>query len=115
MRFHGRGDRQVKVRGFRIELDEIEAALANCAGVVAAAAWVEESGGSFAEVRAAVSVDPASAAPTSDDLLLQIRRHLNQAAVPARATVLQDLPRTINGKVDYHALATLLRETAAQS
>ena len=115
MRFHGRGDRQVKVRGFRVELDEIEAALANCAGVVAAAAWIEDSGGNFAEVRAAVSVDPISAAPTSDDLILQIRQHLNQAAVPARATVLQDLPRTINGKVDYDALAKLLRATAAQS
>lgn len=115
MRFHGRGDRQVKVRGFRVELDEIEAALANCAGVVAAAAWVEESGSNFAEVRAAVSVDPTAAAPTSDDLIMQLRRHLNQAAVPARATVLQDLPRTVNGKVDYDALAKLLRATAAQS
>jgi amino acid adenylation domain-containing protein len=114
MRFHGRGDRQVKVRGFRIELDEIEAALANCSGVVAAAAWIEQSNSSFAEVRAAVSVDPAYAAPTSDELIVQIRRHLNQAAVPARAAVLQDLPRTINGKVDYDALAKLLRETATQ-
>jgi acyl-coenzyme A synthetase/AMP-(fatty) acid ligase len=104
----------VKVRGFRIELDEIEAALANCSGVVAAAAWIEQSNSSFAEVRAAVSVDPASAAPTSDELIVQIRRHLNQAAVPARAAVLQDLPRTINGKVDYDALAKLLRETATQ-
>lgn len=113
MRFHGRGDRQVKVRGFRIELDEIEAALANCAGVAAAAAWVEQDGNGFAEVRAAVAVDPASTAPTGDDLILQIRRHLNQAAVPARATVLKDLPRTVNGKVDYAALAKLVRETPA--
>jgi amino acid adenylation domain-containing protein len=108
MRFHGRGDRQVKVRGFRVELDEIEAALANCPGVVAAAAWVEQGGNGFAEVRAAVSVDPASTAPTGEELLLQIRRHLNQAAVPARATVLKELPRTVNGKIDYAALAKLV-------
>lgn len=111
MCFYGRGDRQVKLRGFRIELDEIEAALANCAGVVAAAAWVEQGSDGFAEVRAAVSVDPASTAPASDELILQIRRHLNQAAVPARATVLSDLPRTVNGKVDYAALAELSRQT----
>jgi amino acid adenylation domain-containing protein len=111
IRFHGRGDRQVKVRGFRIELDEIEAALANCAGVVAAAAWVEQDGHGFAEVRAAVSVDPASAPPTADELILQLRRHLNQAAVPARATVLSDLPRTANGKVDYAALAKSARQS----
>ncbi|HEX3558177.1 MAG TPA: amino acid adenylation domain-containing protein [Pyrinomonadaceae bacterium] len=108
MRFHGRGDRQVKVRGFRIELDEIEAALANCAGVVAAAAWVEQGGNGFAEVRAAVSVDPSSTSPTGNELILQIRRHLNQAGVPARATVLKELPRTVNGKIDYAALAKLV-------
>jgi amino acid adenylation domain-containing protein len=109
MRFHGRGDRQVKVRGFRIELDEIEAALASCAGVVAAAAWVEQGGNGFAEVRAAVSVDSALTVPTADELMLQIRRHLNQAAVPARAVVLEELPRTVNGKIDYAALAKLVR------
>ncbi len=104
IQFHGRVDRQVKVRGFRIELDEIEAALANCAGVTAAAAWVHNDDSGFAEVRAAVAADAASTPLTSDDLMLQIRRHLPQAAVPEQVFVLKDLPRSANGKVDYAAL-----------
>jgi amino acid adenylation domain-containing protein len=107
MRFQGRVDRQVKVRGFRIELDEIEAALVNCAGVVAAAAWVDNDSNGFAEVRAAVAADPVATTLTGDALILQIRSYLNQGAVPAQVLVLQDLPRSVNGKVDYAALARL--------
>ncbi|MBO0797466.1 MAG: amino acid adenylation domain-containing protein [Blastocatellia bacterium] len=109
MHFHGRIDRQVKVRGFRIELDEIEAALANCAGVVAAAAWVDKDSNGFAEIRAAVATEPASTTLDSNDLIAQIRSHLHQAAVPARILVMKDMPRSINGKVDYAALAELAR------
>jgi amino acid adenylation domain-containing protein len=107
MRFHGRADRQVKVRGFRIELDEIEAALTSCAGVVAAAAWVDSDSNGFAEVRAAVATEALKTGMTPDALILQVREHLSQAAVPARVAVLSDLPRTANGKLDYLALARL--------
>lgn len=109
LRFHGRIDRQVKVRGFRIELDEIESALANCAGVVAAAAWVNSDSNGFTEVRAAVAVGPASANLTGDGLIVQVRNSLAQAAVPAQVLVLSDLPRSVNGKVDYAALAAAAR------
>lgn len=103
--FHGRADRQVKVRGFRIELDEIESTLEGCAGVVAAAAWVAGDGNGLAEIRAAVARNPASTSLTSDHLILQIRPHLNQAAIPSQVLVLDDLPRNDNGKVDYSVLA----------
>jgi acyl-coenzyme A synthetase/AMP-(fatty) acid ligase len=111
MRFHGRIDRQVKVRGFRVELDEIEGALANCVGVIAAAAWVDSDSNGFAEVRAAVALDPASAL-TGHHLIEQVRSCLAQAAVPAHVSVLADLPRSINGKVDYAALAKSVRQSA---
>ena len=45
LEFLGRADRQVKVRGHRVELGEIEAALAACPGVRAAAVLVREQGG----------------------------------------------------------------------
>ena len=109
IRFHGRIDRQVKVRGFRIELDEIESALANCAGVVAAAAWVNRDSNGFTEVRAAVAAGPASTSLTGDDLIVKIRGSLAQAAVPAQVLVMSDLPRSVNGKVDYAALAGSVR------
>jgi amino acid adenylation domain-containing protein len=105
LRFHGRRDRQVKVRGFRIELDEIEAALANCTGVAAAAAWIDNDRNGFAEVRAAVAGKGASVKLNGDDLILRVRRRLSQAAVPARVCVLSSLPRTVNGKIDYAELA----------
>ena len=105
--FHGRADRQVKVRGFRIELDEIESTLESCTGVVAAAAWVAGEGNGLAEIRAAVARNPASMRLTSDELIMQIRPHLNQAAIPGRLFVLDDLPRNVNGKVDYSVLARL--------
>ncbi|HET9179977.1 MAG TPA: amino acid adenylation domain-containing protein [Terriglobia bacterium] len=107
MFFHGRFDRQVKVRGFRIELDEIEAALANCAGVAAAAVWIDNDRNGFAEVRAAVASDAASAKLSGDDLIWKIRRQLSVAAVPLRVCVLSSLPRTVNGKIDYAELARL--------
>ena len=109
IRFHGRIDRQVKVRGFRIELDEIESALANCAGVVAAAAWVNSDSNGFTEVRAAVAAGPASTSLAGDDLIVQVRGSLAQAAIPAQVLVLSDLPRSVNGKVDYAALAGSVR------
>jgi non-ribosomal peptide synthetase component F len=112
MRFHGRVDRQVKVRGFRIELDEIEAALAGCAGVAAAAAWVDNDTGGFAEIRAAVATDGTTTL-TGDALILLIGRHLNQAAIPSQVLVMTDLPRSVNGKVDYAELAGLARRRSA--
>jgi amino acid adenylation domain-containing protein len=107
MRFHGRVDRQVKVRGFRIELDEIQAALENCPGVTAAAVWTDNDSNGFAEVKAAVATSSTSL--TADDLILRIRGSLPLAAVPAQVLVLSDLPRSINGKLDYAVLAALAR------
>ena len=106
MRFHGRADRQVKVRGFRVELDEVEALLLACRGVRVAAAWVESDENGVAEVRAAVERDRA-ANVTAGTLVSQLRGHLPQGAVPTRVTVLDELPRTVNGKVEYAALEAL--------
>jgi amino acid adenylation domain-containing protein len=105
MEFHGRADRQVKVRGFRIELDEIEAALASCSSVNAAAAWIHQDLTGFPEIRAAVSLRETSPSPRPEELISEVKDHLPRAAVPAQVSILNDLPRTINGKVDYKALS----------
>ena len=110
MRFHGRADRQVKVRGFRVELDEVEAALLACRGVRVAAAWVESDENGVPEVRAAVERDHA-ATVAAGTLVSELRGHLPQGAVPTRVAVLDELPRTGNGKVEYAALEEALRQS----
>ena len=94
----GRRDDQVKVRGFRVELGEIEAALLGHPGVRDASALAVDHG-----VRAYV-VAPGL---QPHDLLAFLRECLPDYAVPAGVELLQALPRTPNGKVDRAALPRL--------
>ena len=102
--FLGRADFQVKVRGFRIEPGEVEAALAALpeVGEAAVAAREDRPG----DVRLAGYVTPASAdAPPSpaalrDALAAVLPAHM----VPSAFVVMERLPRTAHGKVDRRAL-----------
>ena len=103
--FLGRGDRQIKTRGYRIELDEVEAALMRHPAVRQAAAYpVPDEHGSVLIAASAV-VEGAGDAPTVDDLLDHLRGALPSYAVPARLELRHDLPRTSTGKVDRVRLA----------
>lgn len=95
LRLQGRRDRQVKVRGVRLELDAVEAVLAEHPGVVAAAAVVQD-GQVWAYVQAVGEVA---------DLRAHCAASLHVAAVPSRVVVLARLPRTTSGKVDRRRLA----------
>ncbi len=101
--FLGRTDDQVKLRGFRIEPGEIEAALASHPGVREAAvvARRERSG----EIRlVAYWVAAASPAPTAAELRQALRRTLPEHMVPADLVLLAALPATPSGKLDRQAL-----------
>jgi amino acid adenylation domain-containing protein/non-ribosomal peptide synthase protein (TIGR01720 family) len=94
----GRADHQVKVRGFRVELGEIEAQLLAQPGVREAV--VVADGGAVATrllayVAGAVEVEALRA---------QLRAALPEYMVPAQLIVLAQLPRNSNGKVDRKAL-----------
>ncbi|WP_214318584.1 non-ribosomal peptide synthetase [Nonomuraea sediminis] len=93
----GRADDQVKVRGFRVELGEVEAALAACQDVRAAAARVE--GGTLTGY-----VVPARPGLAAHRVLEELRRVLPEHAVPTEVVALPALPLTPNGKVDRAAL-----------
>ncbi|MEV0388729.1 amino acid adenylation domain-containing protein [Nonomuraea sp. NPDC050643] len=93
----GRADDQVKVRGFRVELGEVEAALAACKDVRAAAARVE--GGTLIGY-----VVPARPGLAAHRVLEELRRVLPGHAVPTEVVALPALPLTPNGKVDRAAL-----------
>ncbi|HEX2189490.1 MAG TPA: amino acid adenylation domain-containing protein, partial [Longimicrobiaceae bacterium] len=103
LQFLGRVDDQVKVRGFRIEPGEVEAALAALPGVREAAVRVREEapGGrrlvGYAAPEAGASLDPRA-------LREGLRGTLPEHMVPAALVVLDALPRTAAGKVDRRAL-----------
>ena len=99
--FLGRIDHQVKVRGFRVELGEIEAALAQHPAVRDAVvkSFKDESG----SVCLAAYVVP-KAAVESGDLSTHLRAGLPEYMVPSAFVFLDAMPVTANGKVDRAAL-----------
>ncbi|MDQ3289111.1 MAG: amino acid adenylation domain-containing protein [Pseudomonadota bacterium] len=100
--FLGRIDQQVKVRGFRIELEEIECTLESMEGVDGAAvAVVESDGGKKMLVGYVVSRDQAM---TSEAARAHIAARLPGYMVPRVVMRLDELPRLPNGKLDRKRL-----------
>ncbi|WP_414945325.1 amino acid adenylation domain-containing protein [Amycolatopsis sp. cmx-11-32] len=96
--FAGRADDQVKIRGYRVEPGEVEVALAALPGVgqaVVSARGEQLIGYVVAET--GHEVDPAR-------LREQLAETLPEYMVPAALLVLDELPLTVNGKVDRQAL-----------
>ncbi|WP_375771706.1 amino acid adenylation domain-containing protein [Archangium gephyra] len=111
--FLGRTDFQVKVRGVRIELEEIEASLLRQPGVRQAAVVVRGSG---RDTRLeAFLVLEGEAGTVAKRLREALRLTLPEAMVPSRFVALPSLPFTTSGKVDRKALAALPVEDAAQA
>ncbi|WP_067541349.1 non-ribosomal peptide synthetase [Nocardia crassostreae] len=103
LEYVGRGDFQVKLRGMRIELGEIDAVL-NAHAAVEIAVTVARPGPSGNAMLAAYVVPHADATVSEADLLDHAARRLPPYMVPATVTVLGALPLTANGKVDRRAL-----------
>ncbi len=115
--FIGRKDSQVKIRGQRVELGEIEHALRACDSVEDAVVVVQYSNNQSARVVAFVTMHGRTPAfekgPYSQDtgtaLQDKIRKTLEQSLplfmVPDIITILDAFPITINGKVDRKTLA----------
>lgn len=103
LEFIGRSDDQVKVRGYRIELAEIEAALKDCPGVRAAVVGVHEGSQDHAHLAAYVVADrPEDFAAST--LRETLRDRLPAYMIPASFTRLEALPLTPTGKIDRRAL-----------
>ncbi|WP_395366318.1 amino acid adenylation domain-containing protein [Streptomyces sp. YH02] len=94
----GRTDRQVKIRGNRVELGEIETALAALTGVVRAAVIVRDG------ALVGYAVPAPGATPTSEALHTALTEALPAAMVPSAVVVLAELPLTPSGKLDQNAL-----------
>ncbi|WP_330306332.1 MULTISPECIES: amino acid adenylation domain-containing protein [unclassified Streptomyces] len=106
LEFAGRADDQIKVRGFRVEPAEVEAALAGCPGVTRAvvAARRDAAGGK----RLAAWLVPEEPGDPWPDTLARVRRHaarhLPAHLVPSVWAPIDRVPLTRHGKIDRAAL-----------
>jgi amino acid adenylation domain-containing protein len=104
LEIRGRLDDQVKVRGFRVEPGEIEAALREHHAVADSVVVAIDSPGGSAELAAYVVFAEATEEATSADLDAFLRARMPDYMVPASLTPLPELPRLPNGKLDREAL-----------
>lgn len=103
---HGRIDRQVKVRGHRIELPEIESTLASHPEVTAAAVRVCDDAAGDKRLAGYVSLTPNSAI-SGTSLLDWLSNRLPDFMIPSGLKILNTLPLDPNGKVDRSSLPPL--------
>ncbi|NUT04108.1 MAG: amino acid adenylation domain-containing protein [Hamadaea sp.] len=101
--FVGRLDHQVKIRGHRIELGDIEAALDSADGVARSVVTTFTADGGQAQLAAYIQPAPG-ASPTVTALRQHLAGLLPGYMIPARFAVLDLFPLTPNGKVDRQAL-----------
>jgi hypothetical protein len=97
--FVGRIDHQVKVRGYRIELTEVEAALKEHPAIqdTVVATYDDEAGG---KRLAAYFISAREPAPTTTELREYLRGLLPDYMAPSAFVMLEDMPLTPSGKVD---------------
>ena len=104
--FLGRADYQVKLRGHRIELGEVEAALERCTGVSQAVVVVREDRADDKRLVAYI-VAERSISIESEALRSALDKKLPEVMVPSSYVFLSALPLTENGKIDRNALLKL--------
>ncbi len=110
--FLGRTDHQVKIRGVRIEIGEIESTLASHPQVSEALVVARGELGEAKQLVAYV-VGRAGEPPPARQLRSHLRQRLPPQMVPSAFVALEALPQLPNGKIDRHSLpppSTELRE-----
>jgi mycobactin phenyloxazoline synthetase len=107
--FLGRADDQVQIRGYRVELGEVESALRAVPGVRHAVAAVVDAGAP--KLVAAVAGDPREIG----DITASVAELLPTYMVPTRTVFFAQFPLTSNGKIDRRAVTVLLEPDAPES
>jgi yersiniabactin nonribosomal peptide synthetase len=113
LEFLGRRDFQVKVRGHRIELGEVEAALQDCPLI--GRAVVAAVGRTTRRLAALATPAQPGQRPDPDQIREFCAHRLPGYMVPEHIQITDTLPLSSNGKIDRAAAATLLQDTTASA
>lgn len=97
----GRKDRQIKIRGFRVELGEIEARILQHSAVKEAVVKVFEDANSMKYLCAYLSTEEQI---PLKELRSHISRELPEYMIPSHFVFVETMPKTINGKIDIEKL-----------
>jgi amino acid adenylation domain-containing protein len=113
LEFLGRRDEQVKIRGMRVEVGEVEHRIQRLDGVAQAAVVVRDTGHgkSLVAFYTPESAPPGEPTLTSERLLAVLRDTLPAHLIPVACHRLDAVPLTENGKTDKRTLAALAAGT----
>lgn len=100
LEFLGRLDRQIKLRGHRVELDEIEAKVRACAGVDGAVVTLVGEGAN----RSLCAYYTGNTEVSDAQLRTYLREHLPSSMIPTFIVRLLAIPMNSSGKIDHRAL-----------
>ncbi|MEL6864724.1 MAG: AMP-binding protein, partial [Bacteroidota bacterium] len=98
LHFFGRKDAQVKVRGYRVELDAIEVALVAHQAIAEAAVFTLRNAEEVNTIQAAVILNPELAL-TEKEVLQYLKSQLPFYAIPENIHIMDSFPRTSSGKI----------------
>lgn len=102
--FIGRADGQLKIRGYRVEIGEVEAALEALPGISGAAATAVDG----VIVAAIAPASDADHIPTGTEAREQLAEIVPEYMIPGAITIVEELPVTANGKKDRTAVAAMV-------
>ncbi len=111
-RLVGRKDRMVKVRGHRVELDEVEAALVGHTDVEQAVVFTVPDDEGSQQIMSVVVLADGAAAIGESELRRHVGRLLPRYAIPRQIRITDTVPRTSTGKADRVALAAEVANVA---
>jgi amino acid adenylation domain-containing protein len=109
-RYLGRKDRQIKTRGYRVELDEIEVALLSHPGIEEAAAYPVPDGQGSNLIAASVILR-REAGVDEAHIVEHIAGRLPSYAIPVKIDIVGDFPRTSTGKINRRELQALATQS----
>ncbi|WP_162183659.1 amino acid adenylation domain-containing protein [Wocania ichthyoenteri] len=106
--FLGRKDRQIKFRGYRIEIDEIENILIKNEAVIEVAVVLTESSNNKEKELSATVLLHKDMHISLEDLKTHCKKHLPIYAVPTNILILKTFPRTSSGKIDRKKIEKII-------